>query len=154
MEVKCSLFFYPRPSISALPFVWPVFHSCPLLFRWLFVGQWDFWLCIISVHALCLSQCNPLNICTSSPFPLICVVFSMFPCVLFLHRCDVFHYYSPSFFPSFPHPLVFFTTPTFWYMLCINFYICIILLVFVLGLYFIYERKHVAFGFLSLANFP
>jgi hypothetical protein len=32
-------------------------------------------------------------------------------------------------------------------------YICIILLVFVLGLYSTYERKHVAFGFLNLADF-
>jgi hypothetical protein len=61
--------------------MWPVFHPCLSLFRWLFIGQWDFCLSIIPIHALCLSQCNPLP-CTSlvSPHP---VLFNSFQCVVF-----------------------------------------------------------------------
>jgi hypothetical protein len=36
---------------------------------------------------------------------------------------------------------------------CMYFYVCIILLVFVLGLYSTYERKHLPFGLLNLAYF-
>jgi hypothetical protein len=35
-------FFYPPPPIGGLPLVIPVFHSCPLLFRYLLIIQWDF----------------------------------------------------------------------------------------------------------------
>jgi hypothetical protein len=38
-------------------------------------------------------------------------------------------------------------------MFYVYFYVYIIFLVFVLGLYFTDERKHVAFGFLNLAGF-
>jgi hypothetical protein len=30
-------FFYPPPTVSALPLVWPIFHFCPSLFRSLFI---------------------------------------------------------------------------------------------------------------------
>jgi hypothetical protein len=63
----------PCPSINSLSSVWPVFHSCPSLFRCLFIVQWDFCLGIVPVHALCLSQYNPLH-CISFPFPLSCLV--------------------------------------------------------------------------------
>jgi hypothetical protein len=90
--------FYPPPPVSAL-LAWPFFHSCPSLFGCLFVGQWGFCLGFIPVNALCLSQCNPLH-CTSWPFPfyLCCsTVFSVFHCVWFLLRCDIFHRHSLSF---------------------------------------------------------
>jgi hypothetical protein len=59
----------------------------------------------------------------------------MFPCVFFLYRCAVLHYYSLSSFLLFPSPLVSLTSPTFGYMFCTYFYVYMILLVFVLGLY-------------------
>jgi hypothetical protein len=88
-------FFYPSLPIGALSLQWPLFHSCPLLFR--FVGQWDFCLSIIPIHTLCLSQCypQPLHFLTIFPYPVFCV--------LFLHRCDVFHYY-PLYFLIFLLP--------------------------------------------------
>jgi hypothetical protein len=78
-------FLYPLLPISALPLAWPVFHSCPSLFRCLLVVQWDFCLGFIPVHALYLSQCNPLH-CTSSPFPHPV----LFHFILFLHDVTYF----------------------------------------------------------------
>jgi hypothetical protein len=95
-------------ATRALPLTWLVLHSCPSLFRYLFIFWWGFWLGILPVNRLCLSQSNPLD-CFSSPFSptLYCsTVFSMCCCVLFLHRCDVFCYYSLLFFSSFAPPLV------------------------------------------------
>jgi hypothetical protein len=47
--------------------LWPGFPSCPLLLRCLFIGQWDFGLDVRTVHALCLSQCDPSTALTG-PF--------------------------------------------------------------------------------------
>jgi hypothetical protein len=82
-------FFYPPSVVCNFPLLWLIFHSRPSLFKCLFIFQWDFCLGIIPVHALCLSQCNPLH-CTSSPFPPILCCLTVFPCVLLLHRCDAF----------------------------------------------------------------
>jgi hypothetical protein len=74
-----SSFYFPC-LVNALPLAWSVFHSCPSLFRSLFIVHWDFCLGTIPINTLCLSQCNPLH-CTSSPFsPILCclTVFSMF----------------------------------------------------------------------------
>jgi hypothetical protein len=95
----------------------------------------------------------PLHLLTLSSVLCCLIVFSIFLCILFLYRCDVFHYSSLSFFPSFPPLLVSSTSPTFRYMFCIYFYVYKMLLVFMLGLYSTYGRKHVAFGFLNLTNF-
>jgi hypothetical protein len=144
-------FTLPLPLVPVLPLAWPVLSSCAPLFWCLFVVQWDFCLNILSVNILCLSQSNPVHY--SSPFsPILCclTVFSMFSCVLFPHRFDVLHYYSWSFFPP---SLISSTSPTFGSMFCIYFYVFIVLLVFVWGLYSTYERKYVTFGFLNLANF-
>jgi hypothetical protein len=94
-----SFIYIPLP-ISALLLTWPVFHSCPSLFRCLSIVQWGFCFGILPVDVLCLSQSNPLH-CNSSFFPpILCcsTVFRVSRCVLFLHRCGIFHYYSLSFF--------------------------------------------------------
>jgi hypothetical protein len=108
----------PFHPISALPSAWPVSHSCPSLFRCRVILQWDFCLDIIPVLALCLSLTS-LHYTFLPLSPILCcsTVFSMFLCVLFLHRCDVLHYYSLSFFPSFPPPFVSSTSSTFGYMI-------------------------------------
>jgi hypothetical protein len=139
------LYYFCIP-ISAFLLVWPVFHSHPLLFRCLFVGQWDFRLYMhcakVNVTTL---RCT--SVLTQHPHPVLFNSFHHVSCILFLHRCDTFHYYSLCFLF-----LVSSTSPTFGCMLCIYFYVYIKLLVFVLSLYSTYERKHVAFGFLNLAN--
>jgi hypothetical protein len=108
----------------ALSLVWSILHSCPPLFRCVFIVQWDFCLGISPVHALCLSQSNSLH-CTSSPFPpiLYCLSFSDGFLILFLHKCDVAHYYLLSFFPHFPPTVVSSTSPTFVYTFCIFLYV-------------------------------
>jgi hypothetical protein len=73
--------------------VWPVLHSCLSLFWCLFIVQGDFCLGILLANVLCISQSNPLH-CTSLLFPPCSVLFSLFQCVLFLYRHDLFHYYS------------------------------------------------------------
>jgi hypothetical protein len=57
----------------AFPLLWPAFYSSSSLFRCLSVDQWDFCLGIISLHTLCLSQCNPTPLYFLIPFPLSCV---------------------------------------------------------------------------------
>jgi hypothetical protein len=135
----CSSFAFS--SISGLPLAWPLFHSYPSLFWYLLIVQWNFCFGITTVHVLCLSQYNTALLTSWSFLPMLCclTVFSVFPCVLFLQRCDVFHYCSLSFFPSFPPSFVSSTSLTFGYMLCICFYIYI-MLAFVLGLYHIWEK--------------
>jgi hypothetical protein len=51
-----------------------------------------------------IKSMQPLS--TALPCPttnLVLTVFSMFPCVLFLHRCDILNYYSLSFLLFFFH---------------------------------------------------
>jgi hypothetical protein len=60
-------FFYLLLLVSAIPLVWPVFHSCPSLFR--FIVQWDFCLSIIPILALYLSQRKPPPLYFLVPFP-------------------------------------------------------------------------------------
>jgi hypothetical protein len=134
-------------AIKKYPLVWPIFYSCISLFRCLFNGQWNFCLGIIPVHALCLFQCNPspLHFLVLLPYPVL-TVFSLFPCILFLHRCDIFHYHLLFFFPSFPSYLVSSTSPNFGYIFCMYLHVYITLFVFDLDLYSRYERKHAAFG--------
>jgi hypothetical protein len=115
----------PTPPFSALLLPLPVFHSYPSLFICLLVGQWGFCHGFIPEYVLCLSQYKPLH-CTSLPFSpyLHCsTVFSMLAYCL-APTYDGFHYYLLSFFPSFTLPLVSSTSPTFGYMLCIYFYVC------------------------------
>jgi hypothetical protein len=73
-------FFYPPPLISALPFAWPVLHSCSSLFSCLFVVHWDICLGIFPVNVLslyCLSQCHPSTLLfhTFSPHPVSSISF-------------------------------------------------------------------------------
>jgi hypothetical protein len=49
---------FTLPPNHALPLAWPIFHSCPSLFR-LIICQWDFYLGIIPVRALCLVSVIP-----------------------------------------------------------------------------------------------
>jgi hypothetical protein len=49
-------FFYPHSLICDLPLALPVFYSCHALFRYTFIVQWDFYLGIVPVHALSLTQ--------------------------------------------------------------------------------------------------
>jgi hypothetical protein len=128
-------FTFPLPLVPSLSMTCFSFLSVSSLgVCLLFSG--GFALMLYLLHALYLSQCNPLH-CTFSPFSsILCLTLCcMLPFALFLYRCDVHHNYSLSFFPSFPSPLVYSTSLTFGYMFCINFYLHIILLVFALGLY-------------------
>jgi hypothetical protein len=109
--------------------VWPVFHSCPSLFRNLFIVERDFHLSIIPVYVLCLSQCNPHR-CTSSFFsPILCCssVFSVFLVSCFYTDVMYFIIHCRSFLlfllPCSPLPV-----PLFGYMFCIYLYVYIILL--------------------------
>jgi hypothetical protein len=73
--------------------------------------------------------------------PLSCVIEQFLACflsVLFLYRCDIFHYFLLSFFPP---PIDIFTRLTFEYRFCV--YLCgyIVLLIFVLSLYSTYEEN-------------
>jgi hypothetical protein len=106
-----------------------VFPCCSFLFN---AFLQCFCLDIMLVDAVYLSHCKLLD-CTSWSFPP-----SLFPYLLFLHRCGVLHYNLLFFFPSFPLLLTFSNSPTFGYMFCIYFYVYIIF-VFVLGLYSTYE---------------
>jgi hypothetical protein len=95
----------------------------------------------------------PLYFLSLSPHPVLFNNFNLFPCVLFLHRCDVFHYCSLSFFSSFLPFLVSSTSPTFGYIFCIYFYVYILLLLIVLA-HIPHLRENMwPFGFLNLANF-
>jgi hypothetical protein len=47
----------------------PVLHSCPSLFRCLFAVQWGFYLGILPINILCLSQFNPPSILFLTLFP-------------------------------------------------------------------------------------
>jgi hypothetical protein len=77
------------------------FPSCPLLFKYLLLGQWNFHLSAVLACSLCFSQCNPPPFpCPLSPILCYLTVFSIFPCVLFLHRCGAFHYFLSFFFSS------------------------------------------------------
>jgi hypothetical protein len=75
-----TFFIYCCPPTSALPLVWPVLCSCPSLFKYLFVVQWNFCLGVLPVNTLCWSQSNLLH-CTFSPFPPE-LLFNSFQCVL------------------------------------------------------------------------
>jgi hypothetical protein len=88
------------------------------------------------------------------PFPhsLLLTVCSRFLSILFLHRCCEFQYYPLSFFSLFSHPLATATSFTFENMLCLYFYVYILLLVFLLSLYYTFERKTADFCFLNLTN--
>jgi hypothetical protein len=98
------------------------------LFRCLFAVQWDFCLGIIPVHALCVNQCNPLSTALPHPFPLLCVAQQLLGCFIVSYsntNTMFFHYYSLSFFPSFPPPLVSSTSPIFWVLHVLYIFICI-----------------------------
>jgi hypothetical protein len=81
-----TLFIYPCLLKSALPLTW-ILHG------------------ILPVNIWCLNKPNLLHYYSPSFLPLLCTVqqFSVFSCVLFLHRCDIFHNFSlhhSSFPPS------------------------------------------------------
>jgi hypothetical protein len=118
---KCcfSLALLSEAAMFALFQCFSIFQQ----FRWLFIVQWDFCLDIISVHALCLSHVAPPQHFLTFSLHSVLTVISVFPCVLFLHRCDVLYYYSLSFFSSFSSSLVSSTSPTFGYMFSIYLYV-------------------------------
>jgi hypothetical protein len=122
----------------------------------LLVIQWTFCLGILPINVLFLNQFNPLHysFLTFSPYT---VLFNSFQCVsLSCSHTDVMYFiitHPVSFFPSFPPPLVSYSSPTFGSMFCIYLYVYMIMLVVVLDLSSIHERKHEAFVFLNLAYF-
>jgi hypothetical protein len=132
--------------------MWPVFI---LVLHWLGVCSLASGIFALVLHFCmhCGSQCNSPPLLFLTLFPILCclMVSSVFYCVLFLHRYDVFHYYSLSFILLYSS-LVPSTSPTFRHMVCIYFYAYIILLVFLLGMYSTCERKHSPFAFLNLAD--
>jgi hypothetical protein len=81
-----TFFIYFPPLIDTLYIACLVLHSCPSLFRFLFIVQWDFCLGILPVHALCLSQYNSPPLYFLTIFPLSCVV-QWFP-VWFVVSCS------------------------------------------------------------------
>jgi hypothetical protein len=85
---------YLPPPPTALPLTRPVLHSCPSLF--VFIVQWGFCLGVLPVIILYFSKSNPLYYSSLffSPTLYCSIVFIVFCCVLFLHRCDIFQYYS------------------------------------------------------------
>jgi hypothetical protein len=95
---------------------------------------------ILHVRPLCLSQCNspPLQFLALSPHPVLFNSFQHISLCLIPYRCDVFYYYSLSFFSSSLHLLY---HSHFWIHALYIFHAYIILLIFVLGPYSTHERK-------------
>jgi hypothetical protein len=94
---------------------------------------------------------------TLHPFPPSYTVYQFSMCfVVTCSYTDVMYFiiiHSLTFFPSFPPLLVTSNSLTFGNTFCVYLYVYMIMLVFVLDLTSTYERKHVTFVFLNLANF-
>jgi hypothetical protein len=158
-----SSFFYSPPLHSTLSLAWPVFHSYSLC---LYVVQWNFCLGIIPLHALCLGQCNPLHFLPLFPHPVLFNSFQSVSLYLVPIERDVLYFNIICYISFLLFLLSWSSLSHCWihvvslslYMytyifLSIIYIYLYVLLVFVLGLYCTYEKKHVTFGFLNLVNF-
>jgi hypothetical protein len=140
-----TLFIYPPPPTSILPLKWLVLHSCPSLFKHLFIAQWSFYLGILPVNRQYVNQSNPVC-CCSLPYPPYATLFNSFQCTLV---CLVIMYfnvnYSLSFSSSFPPSLVSSYSPTIG-----NMFWCLYLSLYLSSTY---QRKHATFVILNLTSF-
>jgi hypothetical protein len=90
----------PSPPTSTLPSSWPCFTFLSFIISVTVLCSLGFCLGILPENILYFNQSNS-SVTLLYTFPHL-VLFNSFQCVLFLHRCDVFQYYSlfVLFFPS------------------------------------------------------
>jgi hypothetical protein len=74
----------------------PLSMTCFTVLTFILLSVCSLFSGVFPVNILYFDPSSPLHYSslTSSPYPVCSAVFSTFCCALFLHRCDVFQYYS------------------------------------------------------------